>query len=82
LAGDGWRVDRVLRVSNPGRRVRAGLEEGGLDVNLTPADCVEEKIVELHHAKRDLAASLSEGTDTAHTLSADELIDLLRNRQQ
>jgi len=35
---------------------------------------------QLHHAKRDLADSLLEGTDTAHTLSADELIDLLRNR--
>jgi SNF2 family DNA or RNA helicase len=44
------------------------------------ADTIEERIVELHHAKRDLADSLLEGTDTAHTLTADELIDLLRNR--
>jgi hypothetical protein len=47
---------------------------------LVAADTIEEKIVELHHAKRDLADSLLEGTDTAHTLTADELIDLLRNR--
>jgi SNF2 family DNA or RNA helicase len=47
---------------------------------LVAADTIEEKIVELHHAKRDLADSLLEGTDTAHTLTTDELIDLLRNR--
>jgi superfamily II DNA or RNA helicase len=47
---------------------------------LVAADTIEEKIVQLHHAKRDLADSLLEGTDTAHTLTADELINLLRNR--
>ncbi len=47
---------------------------------LVAADTIEEKIVQLHHATRDLADSLLEGTDTAHTLTADELIDLLRNR--
>jgi len=47
---------------------------------LVAANTIEEKIVQLHHAKRDLADSLLEGTDTAHTLTADELIDLLRNR--
>jgi superfamily II DNA or RNA helicase len=45
---------------------------------LVAAETIEEKIVQLHHAKRDLADSLLEGTDTAHTLTADELIDLLR----
>ncbi|MBN1509620.1 MAG: hypothetical protein JW955_22420 [Sedimentisphaerales bacterium] len=47
---------------------------------LVAADTIEEKIVQLHHAKRDLADSLLEGTDTAHTLTADDLIDLLCNR--
>jgi superfamily II DNA or RNA helicase len=47
---------------------------------LVAADTIEEKIVQLHHAKRDLADSLLEGTDTTHTLTADELIDLLRSR--
>ncbi len=47
---------------------------------LVTANTIEEKIVELHHAKRDLADSLLEGTDTAHALTADELIDLLRNQ--
>jgi hypothetical protein len=47
---------------------------------LDTADTIEEKIVQLHHAKRDLADSLLAGTDTAHTLTADELIGLLRNQ--
>jgi SNF2 family DNA or RNA helicase len=47
---------------------------------LVTADTIEEKIVQLHHQKRDLADSLLEGTDAAHTLTADELIELIRNR--
>jgi superfamily II DNA or RNA helicase/tetratricopeptide (TPR) repeat protein len=47
---------------------------------LVAEDTIEEKIVELHHEKRDLADSLLEGADAAHTLTADELIGLLRNR--
>ena len=47
---------------------------------LVAAETIEETIVQLHHAKRDLADSLLEGTDTAHTLTAADLIDLLRNR--
>ena len=47
---------------------------------LVAAETIEEKIVQLHHHKRDLADSLLEGTDAAHTLTADELIGLLRNR--
>ncbi len=39
---------------------------------------IEEKIVELHHQKRDLADSLLQGTDTAHKLTADDLIALLK----
>jgi SNF2 family DNA or RNA helicase len=39
---------------------------------------IEEKIVELHHQKRDLADSLLQGTDSAHKLTADELIALLK----
>ncbi len=45
---------------------------------LVAAGTIEEKIVQLHHAKRDLADSLLEGTDAAHALTADDLIDLLR----
>jgi len=48
--------------------------------SLVAADTIEEKIVQFHHAKRDLGDSLLEGTDAAHTLTADELIDLVRNQ--
>ena len=39
---------------------------------------IEERIVELHHAKRDLADSLLEGADMSSKLSADELLQLIR----
>ncbi|MDR3196664.1 MAG: DEAD/DEAH box helicase [Planctomycetaceae bacterium] len=40
---------------------------------------IEEKIVRLHHEKRDLADKLLEGTDQTNKLSVDELIDLLQS---
>lgn len=39
---------------------------------------IEEKIVDLHHQKRDLADSLLAGTETAARLDADALLALLR----
>jgi superfamily II DNA or RNA helicase/tetratricopeptide (TPR) repeat protein len=39
---------------------------------------IEEKIVELHRSKRDLASSLLEGTDTETRLDSDQLIALLQ----
>ncbi|MCH8218394.1 MAG: DEAD/DEAH box helicase [Planctomycetes bacterium] len=45
---------------------------------LVAANTIEEKIVELHHQKRDLADSLLEGTESTRTLNAKELIALLR----
>ncbi|MCP4455092.1 MAG: DEAD/DEAH box helicase [Planctomycetes bacterium] len=45
---------------------------------LVTRNTIEEKIVELHHQKRDLADSLLQGTDTANKLTADDLIALLR----
>ncbi len=47
---------------------------------LVAAETIEEKIVQLHHAKRDLADSLLEGTDAAGALTADDLLNLLRTR--
>lgn len=41
---------------------------------------IEEKIVNLHQTKRDLADSLLEGTDSSGKLSADELLELIRQR--
>ncbi len=49
---------------------------------LVAANTIEEKIVALHHQKRDLADSLLEGTDTASRVSADDLMDLLRESGQ
>ncbi len=39
---------------------------------------IEEKIVELHQTKRNLADSLLEGSDTASKLSAEELMKLIQ----
>ncbi len=39
---------------------------------------IEEKIVQLHQEKRDLAGSLLEGSDLSAKMSSDDLIDLIR----
>jgi len=39
---------------------------------------IEEKIVQLHQSKRDLASSLLDGSDISGKISADELLQLLR----
>jgi SNF2 family DNA or RNA helicase len=40
---------------------------------------IEEKIVALHHAKRDLADSLLDGSNIASKLSTEDLLNLLRD---
>jgi superfamily II DNA or RNA helicase len=45
---------------------------------LVARETVEEKILALHEQKRDLVSSVLEGTGAASTLSADELLELLR----
>ncbi len=45
---------------------------------LVAVNTIEEKIVELHREKRDLANSLLDGTDVAARLSADDLLNLIR----
>lgn len=40
---------------------------------------IEEKIIELHHTKKDLADSLLEGSNIAHTLSREEMLALICN---
>ena len=44
---------------------------------LVSQETVEQKIVELHERKRDLADSLLQGTEVSGKLSADELIQLM-----
>ena len=41
-------------------------------------DTIEERIVDLHASKRDLADSLLRGTDLSGKMSADELLKLIR----
>ncbi|WP_417913501.1 DEAD/DEAH box helicase [Candidatus Electronema sp. JM] len=45
---------------------------------LVTANTIEEKIVRLHHEKRNLASSLLEGTDAGARMSAEELLELIR----
>jgi SNF2 family DNA or RNA helicase len=45
---------------------------------LVAKDTIEEKIVDLHKHKRDLADSLLEETDMSGKISADELLNLLK----
>ena len=45
---------------------------------LVMKDTIEEKIVDLHSSKRDLADSLLEGTDMSGKISAEELLALVR----
>ncbi len=46
---------------------------------LVAANTIEEKIVALHHQKRDLADSLLEGTETSARVTAEDLMALLRD---
>lgn len=46
---------------------------------LVVAGTIEEKIVRLHKEKRDLANSLLEGSDVTTRISANELLELIRN---
>ena len=45
---------------------------------LVMKDTIEEKIVDLHAAKRDLADNLLEGSDLSGKMSADELLELIQ----
>jgi len=40
-------------------------------------ESIEEKIIQLHHTKRDIADSLLEGADTQGKLSTEELLRLI-----
>ncbi len=46
---------------------------------LVTSHTIEEKIVQLHHDKRDLASSLLDGSDLSGKTSAEELLQLLRD---
>ena len=76
---------RRLNLTMGGVADMLGLAFGYLDylgepegAELVAANTIEEKIVALHGQKRDLADSLLEGTETAMRVSADDLLELLR----
>lgn len=45
---------------------------------LVTKNTIEEKIVQLHHTKRDLADSLLEGTDKSSKLTAEDMVKILK----
>ena len=47
---------------------------------LVTKDTIEDKIVDLHRHKRDLADSLLEGADVSGKISTDELLQLIQQR--
>ncbi|WP_088894180.1 DEAD/DEAH box helicase [Leptolyngbya ohadii] len=59
------------------RAHRIGQQRPVTIYRLVAKDTIEEKIVELHHRKRDLADSLLEGTDMSGKISTDELLRLI-----
>jgi SNF2 family DNA or RNA helicase len=60
------------------RAHRIGQQRPVTVYRLVAANTIEEKIVALHGQKRDLADSLLEGTETATRVSAEDLLELLR----
>jgi SNF2 family DNA or RNA helicase len=48
---------------------------------LVAENTIEEKIIRLHHQKRDMAESLLEGSDRAAKLSLEEIMELLKEEQ-
>ena len=61
------------------RAHRIGQQRPVTVYRLIVRDTIEEKIVALHHRKRDLADSLLEGTGKAAKLSPDDMLELLRS---
>lgn len=59
------------------RAHRIGQQRPVTIYRLVAKDTIEEKIVDLHRQKRDLADSLLEGADMSGKMSTDELLNLL-----
>ncbi len=60
------------------RAHRIGQQRPVTVYRLIVRDSIEEKIVELHRSKRDLANDLLEGTEVSGKLSEEDLLDLIR----
>ncbi|MGB6045777.1 MAG: DEAD/DEAH box helicase, partial [Pirellulales bacterium] len=61
------------------RAHRIGQQRPVTIYRLVTKGTIEEKIVELHHRKRDLAQQLLDGADVSGKMSVDQLIKILRD---
>ncbi|MBF0543086.1 MAG: DEAD/DEAH box helicase [Candidatus Riflebacteria bacterium] len=61
------------------RAHRIGQQRPVTIYRLITKDTIEERIVQLHEKKRDLADGLLEGTEVASKISTDELLNLLKD---
>jgi len=61
------------------RAHRIGQQRPVTVYRLIVRDSIEEKILELHRSKRDLASDLLEGTEVSAKLSEDDLLNLIRS---
>jgi SNF2 family DNA or RNA helicase len=59
------------------RAHRIGQQRPVTIYRLVAKDTIEEKIVELHHHKRDLADSLLEGADISGKISTEALLEMI-----
>ena len=62
------------------RAHRIGQQRPVIIYRLVTQNTIEEKIVDLHQQKRELANTLLEGTDVGRKMSTDELINLIQER--
>ncbi|MGL5785245.1 MAG: SNF2-related protein [Bacteroidales bacterium] len=60
------------------RAYRIGQKRPVTVYRLIASNTIEEKIIELHRTKKDLADSLLDGTNKSHKLSREDLLNLLR----
>jgi SNF2 family N-terminal domain protein len=61
------------------RAYRIGQQQDVTVYHLISQHTIEEKILRLHKTKRDLADSLLEGSDIAHVITQEEMLDLLKD---